>query len=131
MDSNRPVFLMIFPVVLLVCGALLAGYLIDGQGGDHGEWGNKTVSLMYLASILFIWFVFSKIGEKYSRVKLWVLDTVIGSSSMAFFIGFMLVGVVDIYMLLPFPTWLHFSVALALAMLGACLGFYFAATKNS
>ncbi len=60
--------------------------------------------------------IFRKVGNKYPKLRNWLVNTMTGATIIFFFAGFLASSLTAIYAMLPLPLpgWLHFLLGLVL-----------------
>lgn len=130
MDRTPSALLTFCALAFLVIGAMLAGLLV-GEGVERYEYWGRSLNLMRFSSLMFIWFLYRKMGDSYPEIRRWATDTFGGVSTMFFGIGFACVLLPNSYMHIPLAGWLHFGIAVILSLVAAAFGFFLGANKNS
>jgi len=128
--NERSIYLYIFPLVALLAGGIIPLLLLESYQSQT-EWGNKTQSVMYISMIVIISWIFNKVGSRNNKLKIWATDTVIGTSLMIFAYSFMVMFSVNIFLLIPLPSFVLFIISLLISAFGCIIFFSMGNEKNS
>ena len=128
--NERPGYLYVFPFTALLAGGVIPFFLLDSYQSQT-EWSNEIQSVMYISMIVIIAWLFNKIGKRNNKLKVWATDTVIGASLMIFGYSFIVMLSVNIFLLIPLPSYILFTLSLLISVIGCIMFFSMGNEKNS
>lgn len=108
-------------MIALGVGAGLPVLFIDIE--VDGSLLKRSQNVIGITALFFTAFVFIRVGKKYLSLKFWAANTILGVVCMLFVSGLLISLFMNIYMLLPFPAWLHLTTSVVLGFVAASLLF--------
>lgn len=128
--NERPGYLYIFPFTGLLAGGVTPLLLLDSYKSQT-EWSNEIQVVMYISMIVIIAWAFDKIGSRNKKLKTWATDTVIGASLMIFGYSFIVMVSVNLFLLIPLPSYILLILSGLISIIGCIMFFNMSNAKKS
>jgi len=127
--SERAGYLYIFPIITFVAGGTFPYFFLEPYLRQT-EWSNQVESIMYMSMFVIIASLFDSVGNRNSRLKAWGTDTVVGASLMLFIFSFLVIFSVNVFLLIPFSSFVLFVISLFVSFYACFLFFKLGRTKG-
>jgi len=106
------------PMLALMIGGGLPALFVDFA---EDSWQERIWVGMSTAMLVFIYFFFKWLGTKFPAIAKWAQDSVTGVTILVFASAFLVSGLSAVFALMPFPHWLHLTLAICLALVALSL----------
>lgn len=122
MDDPKAAIVCILGVLALGLGASIPMLLIEIN--TYNSTMESSQRIIGITAVLFTIFAFNRIGKKFPILRIWMVNTITGVVCMLFIFGFLAALGAKIFMLVPFPAWLHLTISVILAIIASGCLFY-------
>jgi len=106
------------PIVMLFLGMGLPGFMFEFS---EVSFDGGILTGIYTSMAMITFAVFKKLGGKYPSLKKWAGHNLLGASISMFAGGLFLSLSSNLFAALPLPNWLHFTIAIIVALVALFL----------
>ena len=106
------------PLVTLFVGLGIPGFLFEFS---EESFDGRILTGIYSSMTMITYAVFKRLGDKHPELKKWAGQNLLGASVTMFSGGLFLSLSSNLFAALPFPNWLHFTIAVVIALVALFL----------